>query len=495
MYGRIATLRYEHQIMSGEYSDDRLAEIIGMVETWGQEFARTTYADALTRDQQEKAERIIPSFAELLYKYDAIEPAEWDQRAVETCLTDLYPRKVSAGENHFRAIAPVLESFFTYLDDHEHLDNGSELAAAVRECEDEILDHARNPDNWGMAKSVFMDAAEEAGIDIDDIDSIDEAEELLREAGVKLIGPPEEVEPRMLSVESEQRFLDLFAHLLADVNRRFDVLDGVETREDIEQRDTQQLVPLRNTLYEEDTAEIIESFVTDNPADLEEADLERVEQWTDYVFGEFMLVDYLDDAAVFLDWSEPPRAYRTKAVRVPFGDIWHEDELPLMGKKVALLPYEDEIVWDGWLFTDPISSMAVEMTLDFDIDDRYEEAKHRFGLIESLPAPDEQDRSDAERLEFYMKNKRNRERFADEIAQLREKNADLERIYHQEIGKARARGLGRTLRDLDLNEAYVAIYDEQVVATGRTETEVRDILEDIMPAGKEDQPYIYHYNP
>lgn len=481
--------------MSGEYSDQRLAEIIGQAETWGQEFARSTHFDALTRDQQEAAERIVSMFAELLYKYDAIEPVQWDQQAVETCLTDLYPSKISAGEEHFRAIAPVLEAFFTYLDDREYLDNGSELAGAVRECEAEILDHARNPDNWGMAKSVLMDAAEDAGIDIDDIDSIEEAEKLLQEAGVKPIGPPDDEEPRMVSVESEQRFLDLFAHLLADVNRRFDVLDGVETREDVEQRDTQQLVPLRNTLYEEDTVEIIESFVADNPADLDEAELECVEQWTDYVFGEFMLVDYLDDAAVFLDWSEPPRAYRTKAVRVPFGDIWHEDDLPVMGKKVALLPFEDVIVWDGWLFTDPISSMAVEMTLDFDIDDRYEEATHRFGLIESLPAPDERDRSDAERLEFYMKNKRNRERFADEIEQLRKQNADLERIYHQEMGKARARGLGRTLRDLELNEAYVAIYDEQVIASGRTETEVRDILGDIMPAGKADHPYIYHYDP
>jgi len=54
-----------------------------------------------------------------------------------------------------------------------------------------------------------------------------------------------------------------------------------------------------------------------------------------------------------------------------------------------------------------------------------------------------------------MKNKRNRERYASEIEQLRGKTNELERIYHQEMGKARARSLGRELRELELNEAYV----------------------------------------
>lgn len=74
-------------------------------------------------------------------------------------------------------------------------------------------------------------------------------------------------------------------------------------------------------------------------------------------------------------------------------------------------------------------------------------------MIDSLPALEEPEKTDAEELRFYMKNKHNRERYASEIERLREKNDELERIYHQERGKARARSLGRELRDLDLNEA------------------------------------------
>jgi hypothetical protein len=48
---------------------------------------------------------------------------------------------------------------------------------------------------------------------------------------------------------------------------------------------------------------------------------------------------------------------------------------------------------------------------------------------------------------------------------------------------------------MGLDEAYVAIYDGQVVATAPTESAVRDTLSEIMPDGTTDHPYIYHYDP
>jgi predicted RNase H-like nuclease (RuvC/YqgF family) len=134
-------------------------------------------------------------------------------------------------------------------------------------------------------------------------------------------------------------------------------------------------------------------------------------------------------------------------------------------------------------------------SLSADIDDEYEEAKHRFGIIGSLPAPEENEKTDTEELRFYMKNKRNRERYASEIEQLREKSDELERIYHQEMGKSRARSLGRELRELELNEAYVAIYNDRIITSAPSESKVRELLGEIMPAGKAEHAYIYHFNP
>ena len=63
------------------------------------------------------------------------------------------------------------------------------------------------------------------------------------------------------------------------------------------------------------------------------------------------------------------------------------------------------------------------------------------------------------------------------------------------MGKARARSLGRELRELELNEAHVAIYDDRIITSAPSVAQVREILENIMPAGKADHPYIYHFNP
>lgn len=63
------------------------------------------------------------------------------------------------------------------------------------------------------------------------------------------------------------------------------------------------------------------------------------------------------------------------------------------------------------------------------------------------------------------------------------------------MGKARARSLGRELRETDLKEAYFAIYDDRIVASGTSEAEVQDILANILPEDKKTHPYIYHYDP
>ncbi|WP_018257243.1 hypothetical protein [Halomicrobium katesii] len=297
---------------------------------------------------------------------------------------------------------------------------------------------------------------------------------------------------RRLSEESEQRFLDLYAHLLVYVNDRFDVIEEIESVADLEQHYTDELLPLRNTLYNESTTDLIEDFVEQNPADLSDADLEQVAAWTDFVTGEFVVVRYREDDAIFLDWAEPPKAYAVRPARLPFAELWDESALPVPVSSVALLPFEGEIVYDGWV---GVKNIIFGGSLSTDIDDEYEEAKHRFGIIDSLPAPEEDEKTDAEELRFYMKNKRNRERYASEIEQLRQKSDELERIYHQEMGKARARSLGRELRELGLNEAYVAIYDDRIITSAPSESEVRELLEEIMPTGKATHPYIYHFDP
>lgn len=351
-----------------------------------------------------------------------------------------------------------------------------------------LFEEESEPSEEDLAALVDEDMMAELEAAIDRVFDAETVRRLEEELGVELRDDDE----MMVDVETEDRFLHLYAQLLFSVNERFDVLPDVETVEELERRDLAELFPLREKLYEADTEAVIESFVAENPTGLSEADLDRIAGWTDYEYGEYVVVRHLEEYAVFLDWSDPPRAFGVRAVRMPFTDLWTEARLPVMVSKAVLLPFEGQIVTDGWFV---IQQIVFGGNISTDVDDAYEEAKHRFGIIESLPPPGEPEKSDAERLRFYMKNKRNRERYAEEIQQLKAKTEDLERIYHQELGKARARSLGRELRDTDLQEAYFAIYDDRIVASGTSEEQVREVLAGIMPDGKENHPYIYHYDP
>jgi ribosomal silencing factor RsfS len=39
------------------------------------------------------------------------------------------------------------------------------------------------------------------------------------------------------------------------------------------------------------------------------------------------------------------------------------------------------------------------------------------------------------------------------------------------------------------------IYDDRIIASGTSEEQVRDVLAEILPNGKETHLYIYHYDP
>jgi len=106
----------------------------------------------------------------------------------------------------------------------------------------------------------------------------------------------------LLAEDDEQQFLELYGHLLLYVNDRFGIDDEIDAYGELEQQDTGELLPIRNQLYEEDTEQLIEAFVDQNPACLSDDELTLVEAWTDYEFGDFVAIRHFEQHAVFLDW-------------------------------------------------------------------------------------------------------------------------------------------------------------------------------------------------
>ena len=317
----------------------------------------------------------------------------------------------------------------------------------------------------------------------------------LEEEGIDLVpGPGDKTNPSVLDPDEASQFLQLQGQLLVYANNQFGVMPGVDTYEEFQSAYIDDIRPLHERLYQEENAvEIIEDFVRENPTEFSQPQLSRIKSWENYKKGQFFVVEHLEDGTIFLDPDEP-RAYKVTGVYDDYADTLPEEALPVAMTSVVLLPYNGRIITDGLERADMLAGMAMEMITD-DPETIYEEAKHKFGIAKSLPPEDKPERSDTERLKLYTKNKENRQRFANEIEELKDKTDELARVYHQQLGKANARRLGREFRELGLNEAYVGIYDGQVVATAPTEDQLNEILSEIIPKGKTSHPYVYHYDP
>lgn len=90
---------------------------------------------------------------------------------------------------------------------------------------------------------------------------------------------------------------------------------------------------------------MIDSFVRENPLNFADDELKTIKDWRDFVQGTFYIFRYLKRYIIFLDWSEPPKAYGVLALNTPFEEIFGP-YLPIMVEAV-LLPFEDKIIYDS----------------------------------------------------------------------------------------------------------------------------------------------------
>jgi len=136
-------------------------------------YTRTQFYNQLTDLQKESAGFIISATNDYLDGYHDVWIGDCNTYALEDVCLDVVPRKVSAELAAFEVWADVLISFFQYLDSIDYIDNARKLIQVLRQIRNEIPKIAGNPNNWGIAKTFIM-AAENAGVDPTDINSLNE---------------------------------------------------------------------------------------------------------------------------------------------------------------------------------------------------------------------------------------------------------------------------------------------------------------------------------
>ena len=128
---------------------------------------------------------------------------------------------------------------------------------------------------------------------------------------------------------------------------------------------------------------LIQTFVDENPDGLSPDELDIVLSWRHLVHGDFVVLRYLKNYAVFLSAEKPSIAYGVLAPTQPLDEVIGP-YLPVMVQGV-LVPFKNQIVYDGLLSTYGVT-FGPGARRGFNED--FKEAKTSRGIVTSLPMSD-----------------------------------------------------------------------------------------------------------
>lgn len=143
------------------------------LEAWLHEFAQSPQYATLTPEEQESAKFNVDMFAEYAFNYRGDQPTDWTIGTVQEVCLELFPRKFTAKIEDFEEAGVVLRLFFAFLDEKKYLKDAGRLQKEMQKIAPQMVANAKDPHNWGMAKSFAMNAFG-AGVDMGDVDAMND---------------------------------------------------------------------------------------------------------------------------------------------------------------------------------------------------------------------------------------------------------------------------------------------------------------------------------
>jgi hypothetical protein len=247
----------------------------------------------------------------------------------------------------------------------------------------------------------------------------------------------------------------------------------------------QDVADLNNKIFSHPS--LIDSFINENSLQFNDKEIEILKNWKELFIKDEFFVFSVGEKIIFLK-SKDEKAYEVLGITDEINDIIPFE--PYMTNAV-LLPFKGKIIYSGFLGGYNVSfgeGMKKTLTEDF------LKAKRKYGIISSLEQPTtEKEESYEELLKFYLKNEKGRFNYEKDIEDILQKNPEMVRIYNQEIGKKNARKIRKKFSDLGINSGWFAIFNDVVVASGKSEKEVLERVEEIIPEDKKDCLFIFKY--
>lgn len=145
-----------------------------------------------------------------------------------------------------------------------------------------------------------------------------------------------------LNTEEANLFFELTWSLQFYVNQKKKIVPSVHTVNDYSELPQEEKFLVRSVLYE--SPEIIDDYVIENPDKLNEDKLIIVNQWKNFIKGDFYIERYLKNYAIFIGGEN--KVYGVVSLHQGFDEIFPSNYLPMYVKAI-LLPFKDKIVYDG----------------------------------------------------------------------------------------------------------------------------------------------------
>jgi hypothetical protein len=164
------------------------------------------------------------------------------------------------------------------------------------------------------------------------------------------------------------------------VNGRLKLVPNIPSAEAYKTRSQEEKMKVREALYQH--SELLDDFISENPANLTPAELEIVSSWKQFIAGEFYILKFLKRHTIFLPAKgESTYAYAVLGLYDPIEDIFYGRPLPILVKAV-LLPFKGSIIYDGLFQGYP--TIFFGPGIRGDLNEAYQRAKQNGKIIESL---------------------------------------------------------------------------------------------------------------
>lgn len=150
-------------------------------------FEKTFWYRQLNYSEQMISRKIIMSFSEYMFDYHFQTLNEWEEKALQDVLLDIFPHEFVAGPKFFEKVIVVLIKFFEFLYFHENYSQGLYLAEKIKSLQDVVLVEVENLLR-DTPEAELLILGEELGLDmsnLEDIDCLYQLAELIQNEGIR----------------------------------------------------------------------------------------------------------------------------------------------------------------------------------------------------------------------------------------------------------------------------------------------------------------------